>query len=71
MSFFTGFGVSALIYCLLNYFFPPRGSYFVGGKFQEGDVSADGESEGDMDDSDLEKTPEMKSVRPEVLVYEA
>lgn len=36
MSFFTGFGVSALIYCSLSYAFPPAGAHSV---FEEKDVS--------------------------------
>lgn len=36
MSFFTGFGVSALIYCGLSYAFPPAGAHAV---FEEADVS--------------------------------
>ena len=36
MSFFTGFGVSALIYCTLSYAFPPAGAHAV---FEEKDVS--------------------------------
>lgn len=38
MSFFTGFGVSALIYVLLNTFFPVPGSS-IGEKFWEVDLS--------------------------------
>ena len=36
MSFFTGFGVSALLYCTLSYAFPPAGAHAV---FEETDVS--------------------------------
>lgn len=56
MSFFTGFGVSALIYFSLNYFFPAAGAYK---KFEEIDVSAQDDVEGykrdSEDDSKLEK----------------
>lgn len=41
MSFFTGFGVSALIYWGLNYAFPPRGMASV---FEEVDLSETAES---------------------------
>ena len=37
MSFFTGFGVSALIYYTLNRFFPARGA---NAKWEEVDVSS-------------------------------
>lgn len=69
MSFFTGFGVSALIYCGLNYFFPPRGSHFVGSKFEEVDVSEADDVEDDRQ-SDTEKA-DGKEGRADVLVYEA
>jgi nucleobase:cation symporter-1, NCS1 family len=36
MSFFTGFGVSAIIYCALSYVFPPAGLHRV---YEEKDVS--------------------------------
>ena len=36
MSFFTGFGMSALLYCTLSYAFPPAGAHAV---FEETDVS--------------------------------
>jgi nucleobase:cation symporter-1, NCS1 family len=42
MSFFTGFGVSALVYCGLSFAYPPAGVHKV---FEEVDVSA-GESGG-------------------------
>jgi len=38
MSFFTGFGVSSLIYVLLNFLFPVPGSS-LGEKFWEVDLS--------------------------------
>lgn len=38
MSFFTGFGVSALIYWMLNYAFPATGAATT---FEEVDVSED------------------------------
>ena len=38
MSFFTGFGVSSLIYVLLNFLFPVPGSS-LGAKFWEVDLS--------------------------------
>ena len=43
MSFFTGFGVSAVVYCALSYVFPPAGLHRV---YEEKDVS---ESRGDDD----------------------
>ena len=39
MSFFTGFGVSALVYCGLSFAYPPAGKH---GAFEEVDVSAGG-----------------------------
>ena len=36
MSFFTGFGVSALVYCGLSWAFPPAGAHAA---FEEVDVS--------------------------------
>lgn len=36
MSFFTGFGVSAIIYCALSYAFPPTGAHAT---FKEEDLS--------------------------------
>lgn len=57
MSFFTGFGVSAIVYCLLNYVFPPRGSHFIGGKFDERDVSED------VDEGDEDKESEKGDVK--------
>jgi NCS1 family nucleobase:cation symporter-1 len=50
MSFFTGFGVSSLIYCLLNVVFPVPGKY---ANFEEVDLSkyegSVGEDERDAD----------------------
>ena len=43
MSFFTGFGVSALIYFTLNLLFPVRGATECA-QFEEVDVSADAAS---------------------------
>lgn len=42
MSFFTGFGVSMVVYCALNYFFPSAGTYR---EFEEVDVSAEEETD--------------------------
>ena len=43
MSFFTGFGVSAVVYCALSYAFPPAGVHRT---FEEKDVSdASGDDE--------------------------
>lgn len=54
MSFFTGFGVSAVIYCALNYVFPPAGMHQ---SFAEVDVSdyEEEEKERDSETSSLEK----------------
>jgi nucleobase:cation symporter-1, NCS1 family len=54
MSFFTGFGVSAVVYCLLSYLFPPRGSRLLGRHFEELDVSEP--SEETEDDEKSEKS---------------
>ena len=43
MAFFSGFGVSALVYCGLNYLFPPAGKHAV---FDEVDIS-EADLEGD------------------------
>lgn len=75
MSFFTGFGVSAVIYYLLNVAFPVPGKF---SKFEEIDVSAgeenlkatsDGVSshEEEEDDDDTKKG----DPRAAVEVYEA
>ena len=53
MSFFTGFGVSAVSYWLLSYLFPPRGSQRIGSQFEERDVSNN--VEGDEEDKESEK----------------
>lgn len=45
MSFFTGFGVSALVYCALSYAFPPAGAHSV---FAERDVSEDDDESADV-----------------------
>lgn len=61
MSFFTGFGVSALVYWLLNRVFPVPGA---SASFKEIDVSEDlGEdrdrysysNEGNLDDKDVKE----------------
>lgn len=53
MSFFTGFGVSALIYWSLNYCLPARGSATT---FQEVDISADVNNDlGDRLEDDMKK----------------
>lgn len=49
MSFFTGFGVSSVIYLLLNYFFPVPG---CSGDFEEIDVSNERPGVGGDQDSD-------------------
>lgn len=49
MSFFTGFGVSSVIYLLLNYFFPVPGRP---GNFEEVDVSDERPGVGGDQDSD-------------------
>ena len=69
MSFFTGFGVSAIIYCLLNYFFPPRGSHLVGSEFEERDVSEDGDDFEEEREIDSEKA-DSKDAKTDVFVYE-
>lgn len=66
MSFFTGFGVSAIIYCLLNYLFPAAGSH-IGAHLDERDVSEHVEPEGEFDDGGLEKTADLKN--GDILVY--
>jgi nucleobase:cation symporter-1, NCS1 family len=58
MSFFTGFGVSALVYYSLNMVFPVPGKYAT---FQEVDVSEGEKSQGSIvederDDDDSKKT---------------
>ncbi|KAI0696837.1 permease for cytosine/purines, uracil, thiamine, allantoin-domain-containing protein [Cytidiella melzeri] len=68
MSFFTGFGVSALMYCLLNYLFPSRGSRFIGGSFEERDVGDD------IDEVEEDRESEKgygKEGNAGVLVYRA
>jgi len=56
MSFFTGFGISAIIYITLNYFFPAPGA---SSKFEEIDVSQfdldEKHSEGEGDDDSIDK----------------
>jgi nucleobase:cation symporter-1, NCS1 family len=49
MSFFTGFGVSALIYYTLNVIFPVPGKYAT---FEEVDVSEFDKSRGSMVDDE-------------------
>lgn len=71
MSFFTGFGVSALVYCLLNYFFPPRGSRFVGGKLDERDVSDDVEEEEEGDCRSVKGSEKGKDEKVAVYEYDA
>ncbi|EKM57523.1 uncharacterized protein PHACADRAFT_170776 [Phanerochaete carnosa HHB-10118-sp] len=56
MSFFTGFGVSAIIYCALSYTFPPIG---VHATFKEEDLSeSKAEDEGLQETSSVEKKEE-------------
>lgn len=59
MSFFTGFGVSALIYYTLNLLFPVRGAPECA-RFEEVDVSADAISVGSEDIQ--ERDPDKKSI---------
>ena len=48
MSFFTGFGVSALVYWTLHALFPARGTSECA-RFEEVDVSAAANSEADVE----------------------
>ncbi len=52
MSFFTGFGVSALLYWSLNLLFPVRGSSKCT-TFEEVDVSRDSDGHGAEDSEDV------------------
>lgn len=56
MSFFTGFGVSAIIYFLLNVVFPVPGKF---SKFEEIDVS-EGEEKSDGSSSEQEEDLDVK-----------
>lgn len=70
MSFFTGFGVSAIIYYLLNVAFPVPGKY---AKFEEIDVSEE-ETKVTSDDvsSHLEEDIDnKKGSRADQEIYEA
>lgn len=71
MSFFTGFGVSAIVYYLLNVAFPVQGKY---SKFEEIDVS-EGEGKATSDDVssqlDGEEDVDNKKGRSDHEVYEA
>ena len=49
MSFFTGFGVSAIVYCTLNYAFPAAGAHHA---FEEIDVMAHAFNEHSSDDAE-------------------
>lgn len=51
MSFFTGFGVSALIYLALNMAFPVPGFFSV---FEEIDLSSDEDNDRDHSPTDLD-----------------
>jgi nucleobase:cation symporter-1, NCS1 family len=57
MSFFTGFGVSAIVYYTLNYVFPVPGKY---AKFAELDVSEDDVEERDSYSNEDAKGDEDK-----------
>lgn len=63
MSFFTGFGVSSLIYFLLNVAFPVPGKH---SKFEEVDLSAgekhDGSAVNDDDDDDADSKKSNSAV---------
>jgi nucleobase:cation symporter-1, NCS1 family len=52
MSFFTGFGVSAIVYYTLNYVFPVPGKY---AKFEEIDIS-----ENDVEERDSYSNEDVK-----------
>lgn len=68
MSFFTGFGVSALIYWMLNWAFPARGAAKTFEEVDESESNAfgieDGESEEDLDRKDPEKDGMRAHVTP-------
>ena len=73
MSFFTGFGVSALLYYVLNRIFPVQGMY---ADFKEEDLSnfvyrhsADVETNSTSSDSDSSSSGKDKKVSQ--VVYEA
>lgn len=75
MSFFTGFGVSAVLYYLLNVAFPVPGKF---SKFEEIDVSAgeenlkaisDGVSSHEEEEEDVDT--KKGGSRAEVDIYEA
>jgi nucleobase:cation symporter-1, NCS1 family len=58
MSFFTGFGVSAIVYYALNYIFPVPGKY---AKFEEVDVEEDDIEERDSySNEDVKGDPDRK-----------
>jgi NCS1 family nucleobase:cation symporter-1 len=65
MSFFTGFGVSALIYYFLNVVFPIPGKYAI---FEEVDVSEGEKSDGSMVEDERE-ADSKKSNSAEEAVY--
>lgn len=54
MSFFTGFGVSAVVYCALNYAWPSKGKSDT---FEEVDVSSyeSSEKEQDIETNSMDK----------------
>lgn len=64
MSFFTGFGVSMVVYLLLNWVFPVPGTFQT---FEEVDVSKwdgstiDDNSDGNSSNEDAEKQDPFKS----------
>src|SRR5882762_8262797 len=65
MSFFTGFGISALLYYFLNVVFPIPGKYAI---FEEVDVSEGEKSDGSMVEDERE-ADSKKSNSAEEVVY--
>lgn len=80
LSFFTGFGTSAIVYYLLNRFFPAAGVHWQS-SFEEVDVSAkyttgsvngsDREAYIDEDDKGVRRDSDLKGSREDVTVHPA
>ena len=61
MSFFTGFGVSAVVYCGLNYAFPAAGAHRV---FEEVDLASNETTSETADTKSFEKDDFATNVYP-------
>ena len=66
MSFFTGFGVSALVYFSLNMAFPAPGKYT---NFDEVDVSEGDKSQGSIVDDERDDDDSKKTSSSEANVH--